>query len=54
MIQMKTGKIGLKKFLYERNVSSIEDTECACREGKESVRQILTEYSQFGEMRRTL
>ena len=54
MIQIKTGKIGLKKFLYERNVFSIEDTECACREGKELVRQILTECSQFGEMKRTL
>ena len=51
---MRTGKIGLKSFLYERNVPSIEDTECACGEGEESVRHILTECSQFGVMRRTL
>ena len=53
MVQMRTGKIGLKKFLYERNVPGIEDTECACGEGEETVRHVLTECSQFAEMRRT-
>ena len=44
----------MKKFLYKRHVPSIEDTECACGEGEETVRHILTECSQFSEMRRTL
>ncbi len=47
MVRMKRGKIGLKKFLYEQNVPSIEDMECKCKEGEELVRNILTEYSQF-------
>lgn len=53
MVQMRTGKIGLKKFLYERNVSDIDDTECACGEGEETVSHVLAECSQFGELRRT-
>ena len=54
MIQMKTGKIGLRKFLYERNVPDIEDTECACGEGEETLRHVLTECSQFSELRRII
>lgn len=53
MVQMRTGKIGLKMFLYERNVSDIDDTECACGEGEETVRHVLAECSLFGELRRT-
>ena len=53
MVLVRTGKIGLKKFLYERTVPSIEDTECACGEVEETVRHILTECT-FEEMRRTL
>ena len=54
MVQMRTGKIGLKKFLYERNIPDIDDTECACGEGEETVRHVLTECSQFRELRRTM
>ena len=43
-----------EKVFYERNVPNIEDTECACGEGEETVRHILTELAQFGEMSRTL
>ena len=44
MVQMRTGKIGLRKFLYERNVPDIGDTVCACGEGEETVRHVLTEF----------
>lgn len=54
MVQMRTGKIGLRKFLYERNVPDIEDTECACGEGEETVRHVLTECSQFSELRKIM
>ena len=52
MVQMRTGKIGLRKFLYERNVPDISNTECACGEGEETVRHVLTECSQFSELRK--
>ena len=51
---MRTGKIGLNRFFYERNVQSVEGTDSACGEGEDTVRQILTECSQFGEMRTPL
>ena len=53
MVQMRTGKIGLKKFLYERNVPDIDDTKCACGEGEETVWHVLAEWSHSGELRRT-
>ena len=54
MVQMRTRRMNLKKILDERNVPSIEDTKCKCREGEESVRHILIEWSRFGDMRRRL
>ncbi len=54
MVQMRTGKISLRKFLYERNVPNIEDTEYACREGGETVRHVLTECSQFSKLRKII
>ena len=54
MIQMRTGKIGLQKFLHERNVPEVKDARCGCRRGKETVRHVLTECTRFKEMRRTI
>ena len=54
MIQMRTGKIGLRKFLYERKVPGVEDARCGCKRGEETVRHVLTEGPRFKEMRRTL
>lgn len=51
---MRTGKIGLRKFLYERNVPDIKDTKCACGEGGETVRDVLIECSQFSELRKIM
>ena len=54
MVQMRTGKIGLRKFLYERKVPNVEDARCGCRRGEETVRHVLTECPRFKEMRRTM
>lgn len=51
---MKTGKIGLRKFLYERNIRDIEDTEYASGKGEETVRHVLTEYSKFSKLRKIM
>jgi len=40
LIQMRTEKIGLKAFLFDRRVPDITDPECECQEGKQTVRQI--------------
>ena len=54
MVQMRTGKIGHRKFLYERKVPDVEDARCGCRRGEKTVRHILTECPRFKEMRRTM
>ena len=50
----QNGKIGLRKFLHERNVLEVKDTRCGCRRGEETVRHVLTEYTRFKEIRRTM
>ena len=54
MIQMRTGKIGLRRFLYERKEPGVEIGRCGCKRGEETVRHVLTEGPRFKEMRRTL
>ena len=55
---MRTGKIGLRKFLYERKVPDVRDSRCGCRRGEETVRHVLTdvltECPRFKEMRKTM
>ncbi len=51
---MRTGKIGLRKFLHERNVPEVKDVRCGCRRGEETVSHVLTECTRFKEIRRTM
>ena len=44
----------ISSLMVQRNVPDIEDTECACGEGEETVRHVLTECSQFSELRRII
>ena len=54
IVQMRTGKIGLRKFLHERNVPEVKDARCGCKRGEETVRHVLTECTRFKEIRRTM
>ena len=54
IVQMRTGKIGLRKFLHERNVPKVKDARCGCRRGEETVRHVLTECTRFKKIRRTI
>lgn len=51
---MRTGKIGLRKFLHERNEPEVKDARCGCRRGEETVRHVLTECPRFEEIGRTM
>ena len=51
MVKMRTGKIGLRKFLH---VPEVKGTRCGCRRGEETLRHVLTECTRFKEMRRTM
>lgn len=54
MVQRRTGKIGLRNFLYERKVPWVRDARCWCRRGGETVRYVFTECTRFKEMKRTM
>ena len=48
VVQMRTGKIGLRKFLYERRVPGVEDKGCdLCRQGEQTVHHILSTCRKF-------
>ena len=51
--QMRTEKIGLKAFLYNRCVPGIEDESCECGAAKQTVRHVLHECRLFYKQRRT-
>ena len=50
--QMRTGKTGLKAFLYSRRVSGLKDEQCECGSRKETVRHTLIESKLFHKRRR--
>lgn len=54
VVQMRTQKIGLRKFLHSRKVPGYGDPKCVCGRGLQTVLHLLTEcplyYKQRGEM----
>ena len=48
IVQMQTGKIGLRKFLYEQRVPEVEDRECdLCSGGEQTIQHILSMCRNF-------
>ena len=43
IVQMRTEKIGLKKFLHSRKVPGFDSPECPCRRGLQSAKHLLIE-----------
>ena len=43
IVQMRTEKIGLKKFLHSREVPGFDSPECPCRRGMQSAKYLLIE-----------
>jgi ribonuclease HI len=41
IIQMRTGNIGLKHYLYQRKVPTITNDECRCRRGRQTTQHVL-------------
>ena len=54
VIQMRTGKIGLREFLFQRKVPGITDGRCTCRQGTQTVKHVLLECRLYNQMRRGL
>ena len=40
LVQVRTGRIGLTKFLYSRKVPGILSAQCRCRAGEETPRHM--------------
>ena len=51
IIQMRTEKIGLRKFLFNRKVPGIEDEECGCNLGEQTVKHVLLVCPRFADLR---
>lgn len=51
LVQMRTEKIGLKHFLFNRRVPGIMDDKCTCREGQQTVSHVLMQCRQFRQLR---
>jgi ribonuclease HI len=52
LVQMRTEKIGLKDFLFNRRVPDATDNKCSCREGRQTVLHILLRCRRFRQLRR--
>ena len=49
LIQARTGKIGLRAFLFERKVPGIATLLCECRTAEETVAHLLEGCSYYPE-----
>ncbi|EGY20904.1 uncharacterized protein VDAG_02428 [Verticillium dahliae VdLs.17] len=52
LVQMRTEKIGLRKFLFSRRVPDIMGDICPCREGRQTVSHVLLRCRRFRHLRR--
>lgn len=52
LVQLRTEKIGLRDFIFSRNVPGIYDRNCVCREGRQTVQHLLLAYRNFQAIRR--
>lgn len=53
IIQMRTGKISLRHFLYQRKVPGVTSGECECGQGLQTVSHVMYTCSRFNELRLT-
>ena len=52
LVQMRTGKIGLRSFLYSRKI--VESEQCECGHTSQTVRHILMERRKFSRLRQEI
>jgi len=48
---MRTGKIGLRHYLYQRGVPDISDGDCRCGKATQTVRHLLLACPVFKDLR---
>ncbi|WQF76273.1 Putative ribonuclease H domain-containing protein [Colletotrichum destructivum] len=52
LVQMRTEKIGIQDFLFNRRVPDITNANCPCQEGRQTVSHILLRCRKFRQLRR--
>ncbi|KAJ6436234.1 reverse transcriptase [Purpureocillium lavendulum] len=52
LVQMRTEKIGLNDFLFNRRVPDATDASCPCREGRQTVSHVLLRCRKYRQLRR--
>lgn len=51
IVQMRTGKIGLRHYLYQRGVPDMQDGDCRCGRATQTVRHVLLACPLFRNLR---
>jgi ribonuclease HI len=54
LVQMRTGRIGLREYLHSRNVSDIEDDRCQCRQASQTISHVLLTCRRHARLRKNL
>ncbi|PPJ61058.1 hypothetical protein CBER1_07391 [Cercospora berteroae] len=52
LVQLRTEKVGLKDFLFNRNVPGVRDSLCHCREGRQTVRHVVLTCRRLRDLRK--
>ena len=52
LVQMRTGKIGVRSFLYSRKI--VESERCECGHTSQTVRHVLMECRKFSRLRQEI
>ena len=54
LTQLRTGKVGLRDFLFSRRVPQVESPECLCGQGRQTVAHVLLSCRRHAEERERL
>ena len=54
LVQARTGRVGLAKFLYRRKVPGIQTAQCRCEAGEETVRHMALYCTEEADRRQGL
>jgi hypothetical protein len=54
IIQLRTGKIGLRHYLYQQGVLNVPDADCQCGKATQTVQHVLLTYPLLKSLRKEI